>query len=464
MWLHFLIVIIIATLPLVFGAVQPRVWSFYSAAMTIAFLAAWWQKRINFTFLKQPLVATSIGAFLIYSLFQLVPLPISVTKYVSPRQYDILVESSAIIGSTMKWQALSYDWRHSFSWWVFLVSLMLFATVVQSWMKNEKNLFFIIWSILLLSLIEAVYGLAQTLIPTMGVLWADVNAYLGDARGTFINRNHYAGFMEMVWPLGLAMMIILTGHERHGNKNDNTLKKRLKYFLAADKSGLHFLLCAAMLFILLTLLFSKSRAGIAGALIGGILFILFSYGGGKRFSFFTWLTMGLGVMFLLFYSNVIGFEKIIGRFMTVDESAVSRVNIWKDTLTMIKDHPLGIGLGNYEQLMPVYNTRGPLGVRFTHAHNDFLEILAESGWPGFVFVVGGFFVFFARTVSGLLNNGAKMAPGHFYIGIGACCGMASIMFHSLFDFNLHIPSNLVYFVLLMMISVSVAREKRHSEV
>ena len=111
-----------------------------------------------------------------------------------------------------------------------------------------------------------------------------------------------------------------------------------------------------MLFILLSLLFSKSRAGIAGAFIGGMLFILLCYLGGKRFSFFSWLIMCLGFIFLLFYGNVIGFEKIAGRFLIVDESTASRADIWQDTAMMVKDHPLGIGLRNYEQVMPVYNT------------------------------------------------------------------------------------------------------------
>ena len=60
--------------------------------------------------------------------------------------------------------------------------------------------------------VEAVYGLIQALVPSMGVLWVDyVQAYLGTARGTFINRNNFAGFIEMIWPLALGVTLAMTG-------------------------------------------------------------------------------------------------------------------------------------------------------------------------------------------------------------------------------------------------------------
>lgn len=455
--LTFVTVAIVTTVPLLFGSVEPLVWSIYSGAMSGVFLLTWWREKIDLDFFKSPLLIFSLGFFLAYTLFQSMPLPVRLIGYLNPRQYRLLAESSTIIASVTEWRPISYAWRNSLAWWIFLISLMLFAVVLRNRMKDKKNLLLIVWSMLGLAMLEAVYGLIQTLIPTMGVLWADVHAYLGDARGTFINRNHFAGFMEMVWPLGLALIFIMAGEKRSKSINPPNLKIRLKNFLASDNFGFQLCLWTAMLFILLSLLFSKSRAGVVGAMIGGVLFILFSYIGGKRFSLLTWLIMGLGFVFLLFYSNVIGFDRIVGRFLMVDESTASRVDIWKDTLSIIKDHPMGIGWGNFEQVMPVYNTRGPLGVRYTHAHNDYLEILAEAGWPGFVFILGGFCLFFIPTVWKILRNGSKMSETRFFIGTGACCGIVSILFHSFFDFNLHIPANMIYFVVLMMLATNAAQ-------
>ena len=53
------------------------------------------------------------------------------------------------------------------------------------------------WVVLGVAFLEAVYGHIQALVPSLGVLWVDhINAYLGNARGTYINRNHFAGFLE----------------------------------------------------------------------------------------------------------------------------------------------------------------------------------------------------------------------------------------------------------------------------
>jgi O-antigen ligase len=60
----------------------------------------------------------------------------------------------------------------------------------------------------------------------------------------------------------------------------------------------------------------------------------------------------------------------------------ARVEIWRRTALMVKDHPLtGVGLGNYEAFYwPVYDPmlEGPHD-RGGHAHNLWLQVAAEQG-------------------------------------------------------------------------------------
>jgi O-antigen ligase len=121
---------------------------------------------------------------------------------------------------------------------------------------------------------------------------------------------------------------------------------------------------------------------------------------------------------------------------------------------IVKDHPLGIGLQSYEQVMPVYNSLGPPGIKFTHAHSDYLELLAEGGWPGFLALVGGFYVFLGRSIWKIKQRGKDISAERLFIGIGACSGLISMAFHSFFDFNLQIPANLLYFIVLIVILYS----------
>jgi hypothetical protein len=40
-------------------------------------------------------------------------------------------------------------------------------------------------------------------------------------------------------------------------------------------------------------------------------------------------------------------------------------------------------------------------------------------------------------------------PMKYFLAIGALSGLVSMAFHSFFDFNLHMPANAVYFVMLI---------------
>lgn len=445
---------VLATIPLIFGAVQPLVWSLYAAAMTGGFLVAWWRGRVDFGSLKSPWAAATVGVFLAWTLLQVLPLPPAVLAAASPERFSVLSQAGDLLGTGVGAEPLGYLWRSSLAWWVFLFSVVLFSRLVYGQVQRSSALTAVAVVMAALALVQSLYGLVQALIPTLGVLWTAGESGLGDARGTFINRNHFAGFVEMTWPVGLGLILALSrlwGEERDGQGG---YRRRMKNFLASDQVGIQLFLWAALVFTLLGLLFSKSRAGITGAFIGFVSFLILSHLGGRRFSWPAWAGMGAGFGFLLFYGNVIGFEDIIGKFLMIEGSAGSRADIWKDTWQIIKDHPLGIGLANYAQVMPVYNAHGPLGIKYTHAHNDYLQLLAEAGWPGFAALAGGFFAFLGLSISRIVKHGPTLDPVRFFIGVGAVSGLITIAFHSVFDFNLQIPANVVYFAALIAIAAA----------
>jgi O-antigen ligase len=457
------LLVIIATIPLPYASVQPVVWSVYAALIFFMFIYGLWCNNLDFRFAKSPLPLFSLGFFFVFTLFQVVPIPLGFLRILNPFQYNVLEKSTVLLGDFSSWHSISYLSSASFAWWIFLLSLFLFFGLLQPHLTSSRNLVPVIGVMMVLALVEALYGLIQALIPTMGVFWLDTTTSSGTARGTFINRNHFAGLLEMVWPLGLGFIMAKAHIWRKDRIHSSTLSKikRLKIFLSSDNAGLQLTMIFALLFILLALLFSKSRAGITGAFIGFISYILLYRLGGKKLSGSSWLLMGVGFVFLLFYGNVIGFDQVIARFLAIDDSAGSRIDIWKDTVVMIKEHPFGIGLANYDHVMPVFNTLGSYGVKSVHAHNDYLQLLAETGWPGFIALVGAFYIFLGKCIHRIRRFGPIMNPVRFHISVGACSGLISMAFHGLFDFNLQIPANMLYFVALMAIAAS--GEQREEE-
>jgi O-antigen ligase len=292
------------------------------------------------------------------------------------------------------------------------------------------------------ALLEAVYGLIQALVPTMGVLWVDyVQAYMGSARGTFINRNHFAGFIEMIWPLALGLTMA-----QGGWGTGYTLKK----ILASERLNRQALLALGVVVLLLALLFSRSRAGIAGALMGFLTFILLTRSGRRGIPRYSWL-MPTGIAgMLVVYSMAIGIGPITERFFSLSNGD-SRLDYWRDSLPIIKDHPLGIGLRNYENVIPVYNVSMMANNRLEYAHNDYLQLLIEAGWIGFIAVLTGFSIFMWKSVCRIKHMNPQKDPMRFFLAVGAFSGLISLSFHSFFDFNLQIPANCVYFITLMAI-------------
>lgn len=93
-----------------------------------------------------------------------------------------------------------------------------------------------------------------------------------------------------------------------------------------------------------------------------------------------------------------------------------------------------------------------------HAHNDYLEVLAESGIIGGASLIG-----LAFGGLGYLFVLWMKRKDYFVRGIvfGCMAGIVSLLLHSFVDFNLHIPANALYFVVLFALGfTSVMKQRR----
>lgn len=102
------------------------------------------------------------------------------------------------------------------------------------------------------------------------------------------------------------------------------------------------------------------------------------------------------VVAILFVLDPMLYERITSVFTKVDTSTEMRLAFWESTVAMIQDHPfLGIGWGAYWMVYPEYDfyLQGA-NVLIVHAHNIYLNYMAEIGIPGAV----AFFWFFFGTM------------------------------------------------------------------
>ena len=125
------------------------------------------------------------------------------------------------------------------------------------------------------------------------------------------------------------------------------------------------------------------------------------------------------------------------------QATSGRSLIWRSTLRMIKDHPLlGVGLGRFGYHYPFYQAEflkglkggGPLNAKRTH--NEYLQVLAETGIGGFICFVLFLFLLYKRLVLLLRKKGSENL-GFLALASGISAGLAG----AFFSFPFHLPAN-----------------------
>ena len=295
----------------------------------------------------------------------------------------------------------------------------------------------------------AVFGLTQSFASPTKVYGVRELAQ-STAFGPFINRHHFAGYMELT--LGLALGLIFAGSLEK--------EKRFIYLFAVLLMGV-------------ALIMTGSRGGII-SLIAEILFLLAFTGfrrrrrreiepkagrikkAGLRTALALILIVGLfaGVVLL-------GGEEALSRFVgTVnsDDPTTGRAHFWSVTVDIIKAHPVvGTGLGAFPVVYTRYDSRNGL-YRLEQAHNDYLQILSDGGIFGGILALG-FVIMLFRLGFRRRESRDNFRSG---VALGALAGCFAVLVHSFFDFTLHINANALLFLVLAALATMNGRVEQIS--
>jgi O-antigen ligase len=297
--------------------------------------------------------------------------------------------------------------------------------------RTEQHLNSFAWFLVSLGFIVSLFGIVQYFTSNGKLYWLVAPHRGGGTFGPFVYHNHFAGFVELVDPFGLGL--IFSGQVRRDQLPVLTL------FTIVPIAAL---------------VLSASRGGITSFFLQLVLlgFLLgFRNKHGKNLLKIASLVVVAAA--LIFW---VGIASTVQRFEDLsasDGSAVTRASMSKDTWQIFLHHPLaGTGIGTFETVYPQYASSYD-GLRLDHAHNDYVELLASTGLVGGVFGFA-FVVFLFR--SGYANVRSAQTPGGraFYASAVAAC--SGILFHSFVDFNLHLPSNAMIFLILAGLATSCA--------
>ena len=458
-FINFILIGLIIFTPIAFGSVE--LWAFSLMELGILLIIVLWviQSAISqqspnwnddsaFRIPHSAFPIVLLSLFLLLILFQMIPLPSDMIKIISPKTFALRNSLTFDLSPlTFHLSFVPFATRIEFFKWLTLSGLFFFLLY---WRHSNKALIRLIPIIMLVGIAESLYGMLEFFSGHRYILHLDMQA--GSVTGTFINRNYFAGYLLMVIPLGFGYFFSREAFQRGRFMG---WRHRL-----TSLDGKTLLIAFGIILMILGLLFSASRMGIASLLLSFSLisFLFRESQKGQRFSKTTVLIFGLALLWAVW----IGLDAVISRFFTVSEGFEERWRIWVDTFQIFETFPLfGSGLGTFYHVFPMYRSFHIRGL-VTHAENDFLQLLSEVGLIGIGLLLFVFAFLFFRAV--LAIRSFHSGDSKKYIGIVGLVGILALMFHSLVERNIQVPANALLFTFIwaLVLKVSSNLSKKES--
>lgn len=362
--------------------------------------------------------------------------------------------------------AISADPFETYNFALRLLALTLLCAMLLRFTTSRRRLTAVVLTVVCVGAASALFGIirqgAQD--AEMGFVLPSLPRGLG--YGQIISRNQFAFMMEMA--LGLSLGVAAARAVRNASSLlylSLALPCGAALILANSRGGILTLLCQ-LLFILALAApawTDRSRArrehDEAHADARGLK---------RRAASLVLRVVAAAALVALVSVAVVwvGGERVVSNLSTVgdelaaqDEQAATRwntrrVDIWRATWGMFKDHPVaGVGLGGYWAAIPQYHDASG---EYTpqQAHNDYLELLASGGVVGFTLFLCFLFLLLKRARATLHSGDAFRRA----VTLGALAGLFGVAVHSLFDFGLHMTANAALFVALVAAASAQLRD------
>jgi len=406
------------------GGVVPFHWRI--ATLAIALVALF---SLRTPGLAKPLLWPTL-LFPAYALFQLLPLPLAVLRLISPAPAAQLEATQKLVPG-ISTAPLSVKPAATLEFFLVIAACTMLFLIVRYIADHattrrqatshrprargdepQATGWFLAAPLVIIASLEAILGLFQFYLNSGQI----------PSHGTYVNRNHFAGLLEMALPFALMYSVAVL------RRNRSRWSSPLRPALVACAG------CSVAALLLLGTIHSLSRMGFVCAVFSVLLCGVFSVSGVKRLV----PVAALGLLLFVFLPS----DQLIERFGSLDFSdgltRQDRLELWRETLPLIAAYPVfGCGLGSYESAFMPHKISGPL-VTDDYAHNDYLQSLAELGLAGFTIIAVLIAAVLFQAIRAAIRHAA---PDGRALATACVASIAAILLHSVVDFNLYIPAN-----------------------
>jgi putative inorganic carbon (hco3(-)) transporter len=440
------LVVLLIWLPIPLGSNRPWAWAVMELAtfaLVVAWLVAWIRESVQIPdALRRAWPAwIALGLWLALQVLHVIELPQGLVAFLSPasaRMHGLARDAGVDPG----WITLSIDPHASR---VSLLKSLSYAGIfflVLALASRRSRVLRLAEALVYAAVVFAVYAVMMHLSGSIREYYGALIRHGDSASGTYVNRNHFAGYLEMTLALGIGLLIAGLS-DRSAETWKKFVRQTLEWILS-PKMVLRLSLC--ILVIALTTTHSRmgNTAFFASLLVAGVVGIGLSRLATRNT---VLLLASLVVIDLFVVGSWFGVEKLAKRIQeTTAQDVEVREEPPKYALDLIRDYPVfGAGPGSFYLAFPPYR-KATIAAFFDHAHNDYVEFAAESGVLGFA-ILGAFVIL--SLGAALLAQWRRRDPLMRGMSFACIMGVTSILIHSWVDFNLQIPANAALFMVLL---------------
>ncbi|MCP3669187.1 MAG: O-antigen ligase family protein [Gammaproteobacteria bacterium] len=424
-------------------------------------MAAWWlilylrgKASVTPALLHARPVILLLFFWLLLVAFQLLPLPGAIVGFLSPGSLALFAATSSQQASA-DWVTISTVPYESADFLLESISYVLLFILSLLLLRHRRRLRLLITVLVLTGVFQAVYGGVMVLSGLEYGFFFEKESFQGRATGTFINRNHLAGYLEMCLAAGIGLLLAdmkpggaTTWRQRFRNMARWLLspKIRLRVFLAVMVVGL---------------VLSRSRMGntafFSSLIVSGGVWLLLAGKRPKRSAMILLVSIFLIDIYIV--GEWFGLDKVVERLQRTEVEITGvggiqiksdyRSEVARDAIEITKDYPLfGSGGGTFNAVFPGYRGEDN-ALPYRYVHNDYIQIASETGLLGLGLLGSVVLLSMVTALRAIYRRRDSLMRG---LGFAGFMGGLSLMIHSTVDFNLQIPANAALFMLILSFS------------
>ena len=396
------------------------------------------KEKNYFTHLKKIFITNKIAIylfiiFLIFLIFQTLPIPIEIIKFLSPEKYKIL--NSMIFENNFT--SISLDPSNTFFNFLNYFSLFLYLMIFKCIFYKPSHIKNFYYFMTLLGAISAAVGVYSLLKGNPDFFFIDNSSYKNSATGFFINRTVFSCFLVLCLFCGIEYV-----------KSSNQYKNK-----SLDNFFKIFYIRVFILLITIGIVTTFSRLGnflFISMMIIYIMQLIYSNNPTNKLFLYTLITIILFDILILGY--YFGSEKLLTRFSYLSDEitnfsqmptqdSLSRYNLIYFAIREFKNFIFfGYGAGAFEYLFKI-NYQNLTNLYTIHAHSDLVEFIGEFGLIGFLLLnTSIFFIFFKNDILNFKNS----------------LLIYLLFFILIFDFSFRVP--VINFLFIILFSINSKKD------